>query len=400
MSNKVLKSSGLSYDMLVIIPVVLLLCLGLTMVASASLLIGAKQFSDPFHYLFRQVMHIGVGLVISCIIMRIPVALIEKSTPFVLLLSLLALSLIYIPGLGRQVNGSLRWLRLGAISIQPAEFIKVAFILHLSKFISVNQHDMRQTVFKAVKPLVLLFIIIWLLLMQPDFGSVMVLVSVTCFLLFIGGAPFKPFVLMAVIGVIILGVIAVSAPYRLARLSSFLNPWQNPYGSGYQLTQALMAFGRGGLFGVGLGNSVQKQFYLPEAHTDFLFAILCEELGLVGGVLVIIAFMFLLIRMYYLGYQAKKYQCNFPAYCCFGLGFWLALQFMINIGVNTGLLPTKGLTLPFMSYGGSSISLNCICIAIILRISHELKLVVRPLPVDKKKKPIKQKQTKSVICLR
>lgn len=357
-----------SYDLWLIFSLIGLVCFGLLMVASASMVISDKQFGYPFYYLFRQFAFLGVGLVVAIVASRFSVETWQRYSPFLLLLALLLLIAVLVPGIGHVVNGSRRWISFGVISLQVSEVVKLCFILYLASYIS-RYEEQIQTQFQGfIKPLAILGIVGVLLLMEPDFGSLAVLSMTVLIMLFLAGVRLMPFVGLFTFMVLAMSALAILSPYRLERLTTFLNPWHNAFGSGYQLTQSLIAFGRGGFFGVGLGNSIQKLFYLPEAHTDFIFAVVAEELGLIGELLLILLFFIVVYRIFLIG---RRSDDLYGAFVCYGGSLWLSLQTLINIGVNTGLLPTKGLTLPFISYGGSSLLVNCLLIGIISRISKE-----------------------------
>jgi cell division protein FtsW len=273
--------------------------------------------------------------------------------------------------LGKKVNGSTRWLNLGVVAIQVSELVKFCIITYLASYIVRQREALKTQFFGFARPLVLLGLISGLLLLEPDFGATVVIVSTALSMLFLAGVPFFYFFgLCCFTGIAFIGL-AISAPYRLQRLTAFLDPWAYQFESGYQLTQALIAFGRGEWFGVGLGSSVQKLFYLPEAYTDFVFAVLAEELGLIGGLCVIALYVLLVVRGMKIGLTAEKRGAIFGAFCCYGITFWIGFQAFISMGVNTGLLPTKGLTLPFLSYGGCSLIVLCIAIALIFRVDFE-----------------------------
>lgn len=359
------------YDRWILVSTSILLAVGLLMVASTSMVISDRQYGYPFHYLLRQTCYLLVGLGLIWVLTRIPIIIWKKITPYLLVLSFILLLIVLIPGIGKIVNGSRRWISLGVISIQVSEIVKLFLVLYLASYLQRYKNQICYEFKGFLKPVGLLALISVLLLMEPDFGAVAVLTMTFLILLFIAGVRLWPFSVLFLLAGVALGSLAVISPYRLARLTSFLNPWSTQFGSGYQLTQSLIAFGRGGLFGVGLGNSVQKLYYLPEAHTDFLFAVLAEELGLAGELIVVALFTILVTRIFILGYHARQAQNLFSAYVAYGLGLWIALQGMINIGVNVGVLPTKGLTLPFISYGGSSLLVNCAVIGIVLRIAYE-----------------------------
>ncbi len=360
------------YDRPLLITSVLLIALGVLMVASASMVISDRQFGYPFYYLIRQTVYLLLGIGLAWGVTRVPLRFWQQYSPYFLLLSLALLFLIAIPGVGHVVNGSRRWLRLGFLTLQGSEVTKLSLVLYLAGYIQRRQEEIQNRLSGFLKPMVLLAIIGVLLLLEPDFGTAMVIMLTTLGLLYLAGVRLWPFLVLLGIVALAFGVLAITSPYRLERLTTFLNPWHTQFGSGYQLTQSLIAFGRGGVFGVGLGNSIQKLFYLPEAHTDFLFAVMSEELGLVGGVLVILLFGGLVGRMLYLGRLASQSKQLFSAFVAFGFAMWFALQALINMGVNAGVLPTKGLTLPLISYGGSSMLIACIALGILMRISYEL----------------------------
>ncbi len=373
MKNQRLQRAPLwFYDRYILFTFLLLLCLGLLMVTSASLVISEKQFGYPFHYLIRQVIYVAAGLLLVWGVARLPLRLWQQYSGYLVVLSLFLLLLVLVPGIGRVVNGSRRWIGLGVVSLQVSELAKLTSIIYLASYLQRRHKEVQGEIMAFIKPMIVLSLLGVLLLMEPDFGAVAVLTITFLALLFLAGVRLWPFFLLVALAATALGLLAVLSPYRMQRLTTFLNPWLTQFGSGYQLTQSLIAFGRGGIFGVGLGNSIQKLFYLPEAHTDFLFAVLGEELGLIGELLVVGLFVGLIGRVLVLAKHAFKLRDLFPAYLASGFAFWLGLQSMINMGVSTGVLPTKGLTLPFISYGGSSMLINCIVIGILFRISYEL----------------------------
>jgi cell division protein FtsW len=350
-----------------------LLALGLIMVCSASITIAERELNQPFYYLLRQAGYVGTGLVLAYAVVRTRLAVWEKSGPLLLLFGILLLALVIMPGVGRQVNGSMRWLGLGFINLQPSELVKLFVIVYLAGYLVRRGEDVRASMRGFLKPVAVLALIAGLLLMEPDFGATVVILATALGMLFLGGVRLWQFGLLIVPAMLSLAGLALSSPYRLERLTTFLNPWADPFNSGFQLTQALIAFGRGEWFGVGLGGSIQKLFYLPEAHTDFLFAVLAEELGLAGAIAVIALFAVLVWRAFAIGHLAEQMGNRFAAFIAYGLGMWLALQAFINIGVNMGVLPTKGLTLPLMSYGGSSIVMSCVAIGLLMRVDYELR---------------------------
>lgn len=360
-------------DHWLVITTLTLIFFGLLMVASASMVISDRQFDYPFHYLLHQVIYIGIGIILACVALFIPTRFWQKlSIPF-MLLGLILLMLVLVPGIGHVVNGSRRWIYLGVLSLQVSEVVKLCSLIYLASYLQRYLQQIRHDFIGFLKPMLLLAMVSFLLLCEPDFGAVAVLSMMFLALLFIAGVRLWSFTLLFLLVALSLAMLALTSPYRLQRVTTFLNPWAVQYGSGYQLTQSLIAFGRGGFFGVGLGNSIQKLFYLPEAHTDFLFAVIAEELGLLGAIALILAFAWLVIRIFQIGKRAEIQQQLFQAYVCYGAAVWIGLQSMINIGVNVGVLPTKGLTLPLMSYGGTSMLVNCLLIGIVLRVAHEVE---------------------------
>lgn len=364
-------AAPLKYDPLLLGSGVLLLALGLVMVASASLHIAAEDYGQPWFYTLRQLVFIGLGLAAGMIVFSIPVAVWEKLGPWLLLAGLALLLLVLVPGVGRSVNGATRWINLGVFNLQVSELMKLFVILYLAGYL-VRRGDEVRTSFKGfLKPMIVLSLVALLLLLEPDFGAAAVIMATALAMMFIGGVRLWQFGLLLALVAAAMAVLAITSPYRMERLTTFLNPWADPFNSGFQLTQALIAIGRGEIWGVGLGAGVQKLFYLPEAHTDFLFAVLAEEFGLIGSLLVIALFVVFVMRAFIIARQAELKGQQFAAYLAYGLGVWLGLQAFINIGVNMGVLPTKGLTLPLMSYGGSSIVVCCVAVALLLRVDFE-----------------------------
>ncbi len=359
------------YDKWLIGAVIGLLIIGLMMVASSSVMISTKFYHQPFHFLLRQICYLFLGIMAAIVVMRVDSNEWERYSVPLLLTCLLLLVLVLIPGVGRVVNGSRRWLALGPLGIQVSELAKMTMILYLAGYLVRRQDSIRESIFGFIRPLLVLGIVALLLLLEPDFGATVVIAFTVMAMLFLTGVRLRYyFGLVLIMGACLAGL-AISSPYRVARLTAFLNPWADQFNSGYQLTQSLIAFGRGGWSGVGLGDGVQKLFYLPEAHTDFLFAVLAEEWGLMGILLVLLLYSILVYRGFMIGLQAYLHERLFAAYSAYGITFWLGLQASINMGVNAGLLPTKGLTLPLLSYGGASIVVNCMVIALLLRIDHE-----------------------------
>ncbi len=347
---------------------VALLGLGLVMVASASL---HRIGGAPFYFVLRHLIAIGIGLVAALALFQLPVKRLEKLGVTLYLFGLVLLILVLIPGIGREVNGATRWIPLGGFSLQSSEFMKLFLVIYIAGYLVRRQLEVTHTVWGFIKPMILLVVACSLIMIQPDFGTTTVLLITALGMLFLGGVPVWQFlILIALSGSALFSMVIVS-PYRLQRVTTFLDPWADVQNSGYQLAQALIAFGRGELFGVGLGNGIQKLFYLPEAHTDFLMAVIGEELGLMGTLVVIFLFAVIVWRAFSIGAEAERLESRFAAYMAQGFGLWIGVQTFINIGVNVGLLPTKGLTLPFMSYGGNSIIVACMVISILVRIDYE-----------------------------
>lgn len=358
-------------DLGLVVSVLGLLGLGLVMVGSASVGIADRNLGDPFHYLQRQTAYVVLGLLAAFLAYRIRLAHWQAATALLLTLSFLLLVVVLIPGVGVTVNGSTRWLNLGLFNLQVSEVAKLLITLYMAGYLCRHGRAVREHFSGFLRPMLVLAAAAVLLLLEPDFGAAAVLMAIGLTLLFLGGARLWQFGLLlgAVVGA--LAVLAVTTPYRMARLTTFLDPWTDPFNSGFQLTQSLIAIGSGSWFGVGLGGSVQKLFYLPEAHNDFLFAVLAEELGLAGIAVVILLYASFLWRSFAVARAAEAAGHLFGAYLAYGIGVWIGLQAFINMGVNMGLLPTKGLTLPFMSYGGSSMLVSCAAVGLLLRVHRE-----------------------------
>lgn len=350
-----------------------LIIIGLLMVTSASMVISERQFNYPFHFLLHQIAYLLLGAAIGVVAFRLDLTQWRIVGTYLFIACLFLLLLVFFPGIGHKVNGSTRWLGVGPLTMQVSELAKFSVVLYLSGYLVRREEEIQTSLFGFLKPLFLLSIISILLLLEPDFGATTVILFTSLGMMFLARVRLWQFIMLFLIITSALAILAVASPYRLQRITTFLHPWENPFDSGYQLTQSLIAFGRGGVFGVGLGNSIQKLFYLPEAQTDFLFAVLAEELGFLGEFIVIGLFIVLVGRALMVGKQALLQEKTFEAYVAFGFALWLGIQAMINIGVNSGLLPTKGLTLPLMSYGGNSLLINCLLLAILLRISHDCR---------------------------
>lgn len=369
------------YDPYLIFAAIALVGMGVLMVASASIDISDKFYGEPFHYLYRQLAYLALGVALSWYAFQVELIKWQEYSVAILMATLVLLALVLIPGIGHQVNGSMRWLGVGPVGIQVSELAKFAVIMYLAGYLVRRHDEVRNRIRGFLKPLMLIGVVAILLLREPDFGATTVIVVTALGMLFLAGVRLWQFIFLFVLVALAMTLLAISSPYRMARLTTFLNPWVNQYASGYQLTQSLIAFGRGSWFGVGLGQSVEKLFYLPEAQTDFLFAVLTEELGLIGAFVVIGLFALLVWRALNIGKRAQLLGQYYAAYVAYGFSLWLSLQVMINIGVNTGILPTKGLTLPLMSYGGSSMLINCVAIAVLIRIDHEARIAAMNKPI-------------------
>ena len=360
-------------DVPLLIAASLLLTIGLVMVLSSSIAISDRA-STPLALFWRQCAYAIAALTAAAITFVISPQLLRQISGFALIASIVALTVLFIPGIGQTVNGSTRWLSLGIINLQPSEFAKLAVVLYLGGYLVRRAEEVRSSFSGFVKPVAILIMIASLLLLEPDFGATAVLFATAAGMLLLGGVPLRTFFgWMVVIGAAMVAVL-LSAPYRLRRLTNFMDPWADPFDSGFQLAQALIAIGRGDWFGVGLGASVQKLFYLPEAHTDFLFAVLGEELGFVGMTLVMVLFAVVVWRGFTIARQAASTDNPFGSHVAHGIALLIGVQAIVNIGVNMGILPTKGLTLPLMSYGGSSLVASCVSIALLLRIGYEARL--------------------------
>ncbi len=351
----------------------IILSFGFVMVASASLHVAEQAYGQPWFFVMRQAIFIGLGLFAAAIVLRIPISVWQRLGPWLLLAGLALLVIVLIPGLGRSVNGATRWINLGVFNLQVSEMMKLAVIVYLAGYL-VRRGDEVRTSFKGfMKPMLVMILIAVLLIAEPDYGATAIILATAMAMMFIGGVRFWQFAGLLGVVVSLMAVVAVAAPYRVRRLTSFMDPWQDPFDGGFQLTQALIAIGRGEIWGVGLGSGVQKLSYLPEAHTDFLFSTMAEEFGLIGSLFVIGLFSVLVLRAFMIARSAEQKANPFAAYLAYGLGLWLGMQAFINIGVNMGVLPTKGLTLPMMSYGGSSMIVSCVAVALLMRIDYEIR---------------------------
>jgi cell division protein FtsW len=350
-----------------------LLAFGFIMVASASMSIAERCCNDPFFYVIRHGFAMTLALGCGLATYFVPLERWERAGTVLFLLGILVLALVLVPGIGRSVNGATRWIPLGPLNLQPSEFVKLFAVIYVSSYLVRHATAVANQIVGFIRPMLLIGAAATLILMQPDFGTTAVMLTTVMGLLFLGGASLLPFAVL--IGAVATGLITlvIFSPYRMKRVISFLDPWQDPFNSGYQLSQALIAFGRGEWTGVGLGNGIQKQFFLPEAHTDFLVSVVGEEFGLVGIVALIGAFVFLAQRAFAISGRAEALNQRFGAHVAQGIAMWLSLQAFVNIGVNIGFLPTKGLTMPFLSYGSNSLIVGCMAVAILLRIDVTMR---------------------------
>jgi cell division protein FtsW len=366
------------FDLVLLAVAGTLLLGGLVMLTSASVSIADRNTGDPFYYLEQQLVAAAVGLGFAYVMTRIPTVAWEKSGPLLLCLAFGLLIVVLVPGLGRTVNGSTRWLNIAGINIvQVSEPARLLMLLYISGYAVRHSRELQDRFLGFLKPMLLVGCVCGLLLMEPDFGAATVMLTITLAVLFVAGARLRDFLLFCVGTGGALVLLAITSPYRLARLTGFLNPWADPYDSGFQLTQSLIAIGTGEWTGVGLGGSVQKLFYLPEAHTDFVFAVIAEEFGFIGSVTLIALFAVLVWRALCIARDSaargRLYQANFA----FGFAIWQGIQVFINLGVNMGILPTKGLTLPLVSYGRSSLVITLIGLGLLLRIDLENRELAR-----------------------
>lgn len=350
-----------------------MLSLGLVMIASASITFADHTYGDTWFFVKRHLVYLIIGLTAAACVAMVPARLWQRYSSLILLCSIILLALVLVPGIGRRVNGAQRWLALGPITVQASEIAKFSALIFFASFFTRRQQELQSGWWGFSKPVGVVALLALLLLLEPDFGSTVVMAVMVFSMLFLAGARLWQFALLVIAGAAGLALMAVLSPYRMKRLAAYLDPWADQFDTGYQLTQSLIAFGRGELFGAGLGNSVQKLFYLPEAHTDFIFAIFAEEFGLIGVALVIALFSAMVWRILCISRRAIVQAKPFESFVCFGAAVLIAFQVFVNIGVTSGLLPTKGLTLPFISYGGSSLVISCVLMALLLRIDWELR---------------------------
>jgi len=377
----------LSFDVSLAWSALVLLALGLVMVYSASIAMAEASAHTGYrawYFLARHAVFLALGLVVAFFAFQVPVKVWQRSAIWLFAGCAVLLVLVLVPGIGKSVNGSKRWLSLIIVNIQPSEFMKLAAVLYAASyavrkaaFLHAEQ-PLRQTLLRGFAPLSAVMVLIGgLLLLEPDFGAFVVILAIAFGILFLGGLDWRLFFGLVLLLPVALAAILIAAPYRVQRLTNFMDPWSDPLHKGYQLSHSLIAFGRGEWTGVGLGSSVEKLLYLPEAHTDFLLAVIAEELGFIGVAAVIALFAWLLFRAYAIGRQAARLSRPFAALVAHGIGVWIGVQTFINMGVNMGVLPTKGLTLPLLSFGGSGIVVNCIAVAVLLRIDYENRQMLR-----------------------
>ena len=364
------RPAGL-YDRQLVVLALALMSVGLVIVASASIPEGIALGDDPFMFVKRHGMFLVMALGISWFVLQVPMARWQQYNGPMLLLAIVLLVMVLL--VGRSVNGSVRWLPLGPFNLQPAEFGKLALFVYLAGYLVRRQSEVRERFIGFMKPMTVLFVVAILLLAQPDLGSVVVMFVTSLGMLFLAGARMVQFIGLILVGVSAVVTLIIAEPYRMRRVTSFLDPWADPFGSGYQLTPSLMAFGRGSWFGEGLGNSIQKMEYLPEAHTDFVFAILGEELGYVGVLGALFLIFALAVKALKLGHQALVSERLYEGYLAIGIGIWFSFQTFVNVGAASGMMPTKGLTLPLVSYGGSSLIIMMVAVSMLIRIDFELR---------------------------
>jgi cell division protein FtsW len=360
------------FDPVLLLVTLALAGLGVVMVASSSIAIAEGLDVGPFYFLTRHLVFLAIGGGMAWALMRMELKIVEKYSHLLLAMCFVMLLVVFLPGIGRTVNGAQRWINMGIAGFQAVEAVKLMFIIWLASYLVRYRDEIAQQWMALIKPLGVAGAIVVLLLLQPDFGSAALLLAITGGMVWLGGARIRNLLIPALVALPMLALVAIAEPYRVRRLTSFRDPWADPFNDGFQLTQALIAIGRGEWFGVGLGGSVQKLFYLPEAHTDFIFSVTAEELGFAGSFGIIALFAVFTWRAFNIGLRAVEMRRHFAGFCAFGVGFWISLQAFVSIGVNLGLLPTKGLTLPLISSGGSSVMMTCVAIGLLLRVSYEL----------------------------
>ncbi|MBB1294689.1 cell division protein FtsW [Pseudoalteromonas sp. SR44-5] len=369
------KPSAQLYDVPLLYCVIMLIGLGFVMVTSASMPTADRLFNNPYHIIIRHSMFLAMGFVLFWITCCVPMTWWKRSNPYLLLFGMALLIVVLI--VGREVNGAKRWIPVGPVGFQVAEAAKLFFFSYIAGYLVRKREEVQENIKGFAKPIAVFAVYALLILLQPDLGTVVVMFVTTVGLLFLAGAKLWQFFALILTGVGLVVLLIIVEPYRMARVVGFLEPWDDPFGKGYQLVQSLMAYSQGGWFGQGLGNSVQKLQYLPEAHNDFIFAVIGEELGFIGIVSILMVFGTLVFRALLIGQQALKCGKEYEGYFAFAIGIWFAFQTMVNVGASAGILPTKGLTLPFVSYGGSSLLIMTIAAGILLRVDFETKMATK-----------------------
>ena len=362
---------NMQFDQALLVISLILLSIGLVMVSSASVAFAEKELGDAMYFLKRQSVYVLVGLTAAAFVYMIPLQRIQANAGWLMALSIALLLIVLLPQIGKTVNGSRRWINLGLFTVQVSELVKLFVIIYLADYIARHRSTIVQSAKEFLMPLVVAVLLILLLLLEPDYGAAVVIMSIMLAMLWLARVKFRYFFLFSSVTVSLMALVLVSSPYRWARVTSFADPWQDPFGDGYQLAQSLIAVGSGGWFGLGLGDSIQKLFYLPEAHTDFIFSIIAEEMGFVGVCLIVVLFWFFLRRCFVIGRRAEGKGMISGAHFAYGIGVWFSMQAFINMAVSMGLIPTKGITLPLISYGGSSLVVSMIAIGLLMRVHHE-----------------------------
>lgn len=369
------KPSAQLFDVPLLYCVIMLIGLGFVMVTSASMPTADRLFDNPYHIIIRHSMFLAMGFVLFWITCCVPMTWWKRSNPYLLMLGMVLLIIVLI--VGREVNGAKRWIPIGPVGFQVAEAAKLFFFSYIAGYLVRKRAEVQENIKGFAKPIAVFAVYAALILLQPDLGTVVVMFVTTVGLLFLAGARLWQFFVLILTGVGLVVLLIIIEPYRMARVVGFLEPWDDPFGKGYQLVQSLMAYSQGGWFGQGLGNSVQKLQYLPEAHNDFIFAVIGEELGFIGILSILLIFGTFVFRALLIGQQALKCGKEYEGYFAFAIGIWFAFQTMVNVGASAGILPTKGLTLPFVSYGGSSLLIMTIAAAILLRVDFETKMATK-----------------------
>jgi cell division protein FtsW len=378
------RAAAPEYDRALVWCAIALLALGIVMVYSASIATaeGSRATAyNPTYYLVRHVFFVAIGLVLAVAAFHVPIRLWQQAAPVLFVVGLVLLVLVLIPGIGREVNGSRRWISLGIANLQPSEAVKVFALLYAADY-TVRKAAFMHSVKRGFLPMFSVMLLTGgLLLREPDFGAFAVITVIAMGILWLGGMNWRLFAGLIVLLVLGFLVLIWTSPYRMQRIVGFMDPWSDPYGKGYQLSHALIAFGRGEWFGVGLGGSVEKLFYLPEAHTDFLLAVIAEELGFAGVAVIALLFGWIVVRAFVIGRRASMLDRYYASLVAQGIGLWIGVQVIINMGVNMGILPTKGLSLPLLSFGGSALAATCVALAILLRVDWENRQLARGLTV-------------------